>query len=146
MGVVRQCAAAYPAEAVWLLAALEDIQARLGFVPADAIALLADRFGMSQAEVRNLVKGSDAFRDTPPAPHLLHVCLGPLCAAAGGHDLLTEAKAAMDGRNDVDCTAGHCLGCCDDAPAIMLDGIVRRDVRPEHVRRLLCGLSGEDDG
>jgi len=137
---VRQCMNAYPAEADWLIAVLEDIQAGLGFIPVQAVGLLARYFGLQAPDVRALIEDSEAFRSTPPARHLLHVCTGPICTAAGARKLLAEAKGKPDHL------AGYCLGCCDKAPVVMLDGVIQHRIRPGDVSRMLQQLSDGDDG
>jgi len=139
MDLVRRCLDAYPADAVWLIAVLEDIQAGLGFVPAGAAGLLADRLGLRAPDVRALIEGCEAFQGTPPARHLLHVCTGPFCAAAGSHELLAAAEGELD------CRAGHCLGYCDEAPVMMLDGEVYRRARRTDVPGLLQRLNDACD-
>ncbi len=137
MAFVRRCLDAYPADAVWLVAALEDIQAGLGYVPVDAVTFLARRFGLSPGTLRADIEASEAFRCTPPPAHVLHVCRGPFCAAAGADALRQCAEAVAGEEADVGCVAGHCLGHCPDAPVVMLDGVVARRVRPDDVRRML---------
>ncbi|MDQ7011129.1 MAG: hypothetical protein Q9M29_04855, partial [Mariprofundaceae bacterium] len=59
----------YPAEISYLVAALEDIQAAFGYVPEDALAVLAGHFGSDAGHIRNKAEAFDLFRFVPPPPH-----------------------------------------------------------------------------
>ena len=48
-----------------LLPVLHGIQDALGFIPPDAVPLIADRLNLSRAEVHGVISFYHHFRDTP---------------------------------------------------------------------------------
>ena len=86
---------------------------------------LADHMRIRRGEVAEVASFYSFLR---PAPRLLRICTGPVCAAAGGHALLASAQElAPDGLPVVEVP---CLGHCDCAPV----GDARRSVLPRPPR------------
>ncbi|MDX8412024.1 MAG: hypothetical protein R8K46_09195, partial [Mariprofundaceae bacterium] len=56
----------YPPRASYLLAAMQDVQAGFGYVPAEAVSMLAGYFSLKQAAVAAwLQESTGAFRARP---------------------------------------------------------------------------------
>ncbi|MDX8411961.1 MAG: NAD(P)H-dependent oxidoreductase subunit E, partial [Mariprofundaceae bacterium] len=82
--------------------------------------------------------------------HVLRICQGPICGLRGGRALLDEAERTMGGKPGMTLLPSHCLGACDQAPAVKLDeGMLTTgdnvDVT-ELVRAAVGKISGEDGG
>ena len=112
-----------------LLPALHALQDRFGHVPKPAIALLADLFNLSRAEVHGVVTFYHDFRDAPAGRHVLKLCRAEACQAVGAVALADAAKrhlgldwdeTSADGRWTLEPV--FCLGLCACGPAAMLDG------------------------
>ncbi len=127
----------YPARSVYLLAALEDAQSGLGYVPEDVIEPMGAYFDIPGEMVCSLIEDCEALQMSPPAKHALHVCQGPICAASGGSDLIGKAREAIGTCEGVQLIAGHCLGLCHDAPVARLDGSTMCRAKPDDVIRQL---------
>jgi len=126
----------YPAEMGYLVAALEDIQAAFGHVPADALAVLAGHFGTDADCLRRKADAFDLFRFAPPPPHRIRICHGPVCAACGGEELLAD----VSGSEDVGVETGHCLGRCDQAPVASIDGRLFTHATAGRIEREMLAL------
>ena len=127
-----------------LLVALQEIQARVGCVPEDAIALTAQAYGISQAEVRGVLGFYSELRTTPPGRHRVCVCRGDSCAATGAHAVAAAVEAHLnippgattpDGGTTYE--SAYCLGICALSPSVMIDGEVHARISPGSVARLL---------
>ncbi len=57
-----------------LLEVLHAIQAQLGFVPPDAVPLIAEDLNLSRAEVHGVVTFYHYFRDHAPGRHVIQLC------------------------------------------------------------------------
>lgn len=108
---------------------LHAMQETFGYVPQDAIPLIADAMNLSRAEVHGTFTFYHDFRHEPAGRHVVKVCVAEACQAAGGH--VTSAKVA----EALDCAYGetradgqvtlepiYCLGLCACAPSAMVDG------------------------
>lgn len=105
-----------------LLAALEDVQAQFGCVSDASVAGVAAFLGVTEAQVRTLMRDCpDALRTVPlPA---LRICMGPVCRNAGAGALLDRAAGRA--------VASHCLGACDHAPVAKVAGELIPEAEPE---------------
>ena len=112
-----------------LLPALQGIQAAFGHVPDEAVALLAETFNLSRAEVHGVVTFYRDFRERPAGRHVLKLCRAEACQAAGSATVAETAKRRLGlDWNQTDAEGGwtlepvFCLGLCACGPAGMLDG------------------------
>ena len=62
-----------------LLPILHAIQEALGYVPPEAVPLIADGLNLSRAEVHGVISFYHYFRDTPPGRHTIHMCRAEAC-------------------------------------------------------------------
>lgn len=141
---VRQRMDVYPARAAYLLAALEDVQSGLGYVPEDAIEPVAAYFHVSCKTVHDLIEDCKSLQVSPQVNHVLHVCQGPLCSASGGRDLADKAREAIGTCGDVQIVGGYCLGHCHEAPVAKLDNLLVCRATPDDVVRQLQRLNAVD--
>jgi formate dehydrogenase subunit gamma len=129
--VVRAVAAAHRDQRGSLLPILHAVQAKLGWVPADAIAVLADELNLSRAEVHGVVTFYHDFRREPPARTTVRICRAEACQALGADRLvarvgerygLSPGPTAADGSVRVEQV--FCLGNCALGPSVQVDGRV----------------------
>lgn len=130
-----------------LLPILHDIQHRVGYVPPEAVPLIAEALNLSRAEVHGVVTFYHDFRDHPAGRHVLKLCLAESCQALGCDRLLAHAKARLgidlhgttaDGAITLEPV--YCLGNCALSPALMVDGEVHGRVTTERLDALAADL------
>lgn len=119
-----------------LLPVLHEIQDCLGYIPREAVAVVADGLNLSRAEVHGVISFYHDFRHEP-APRL-RICMGEACQAMGAAALLEQLRGAGGdhGHDDV----VYCLGNCACAPNVELQGEPRGRVDAQ----VLEGLLGEE--
>ena len=103
-----------------LLPILHDIQHALGYVPDEAVPLIAKELNLSRAEVHGVITYYHHFRQTPPGKHVVHVCCAEACQANGSEALATHAAARLQ-HGDIAMETVYCLGLCSIGPAIQID-------------------------
>ena len=112
-----------------LLLVLHAVQASLGFVPTEAIALIAFELNLSRAEVHGVVSFYHWFRNDKPGRHVMHLCRAEACQSVGASALAAHAKRTLgidfhgttsDGA--VTLEPVYCLGNCARGPNLMIDG------------------------
>ena len=150
---VRALALHHVAERGGLLPALHAVQDALGFVADADVAVLAEAFNLSRAEVHGVVTYYHHFRRQPAGRHVLQLCRAEACQACGGDELAAAAEAHLDcatGQTRADgavtLDAVYCLGLCATAPAACLDGRLHARLTPQRLRALLEGLEGLEGG
>jgi len=107
---------------------LHALQAAFGFVPEDAVPMIAEALNLSRAEVHGIVTFYHDFRRTPPGRHILKLCRAEACQSMGGDALADHAQERLRASWHETTTDGaltlepvYCLGLCACAPAGMLD-------------------------
>ena len=107
---------------------LHALQETFGYVPRDAVPMVAAALNLSRAELHGIVTFYHDFRDRPPGTHVLKLCRAEACQSMGADALADEARKQLrvgwgettaDGR--VTLEPVFCLGLCACAPAAMVD-------------------------
>jgi formate dehydrogenase subunit gamma len=113
------------------LPVLHALQETFGYVPREAVPLVAATLNLSRAEVHGIVTFYHDFRDAPPGRHMLKLCRAEACQSMGADALADAARDRLgidwhettpDGQ--VSLEPVFCLGLCACAPSAMLDGKV----------------------
>ena len=108
---------------------LHAMQETFGYVPQDAIPLIADAMNLSRAEVHGVFTFYHDFRHEPAGRHVVKVCVAEACQAAGARETSPKFEKALDcafgeTRPDGQVTLEpiYCLGLCACGPSAMVDG------------------------
>ena len=109
-----------------MLPILHAIQGAFGYVPPDAIPLIAHRLNVSKAEVRGVISFYHDFHDTPPGRHVIKICRAEACQAGGCEGVarhLADKHGLRPGNtvNDVTLHNVYCLGNCALGPSALVD-------------------------
>ena len=110
------------------LPVLHAIQDAFGYIPEDAVPLIADRLNLSRAEIRGVISFYHDFRREPAGRHIVKLCRAEACQSVGADALHTHAKRRLgidwhettpDGRITLEPV--FCLGLCACGPAGLID-------------------------
>lgn len=128
-----------------LLPALHRLQERFGYIPDHAIADLAKKHNMAQAEVVGVIGFYHDFRRTPPGRQHLRICRAESCQAMGADALAMYASehlgvefGATTADGEVTLEAAYCLGNCACSPAVMLNDELHGRVSAERLEAMLA--------
>lgn len=137
-----------------LIPILQDIQAKFGYLPREAMLEAANFLDIPESEIYSVATFYNQFRFVPPGKHLVKVCLGTACQIKGGKIILDSWERELDIREG-ETTADRefslervaCIGCCAMAPVTLVDDRVESKVSPTRVKGilLLCELEKEKD-
>ncbi|MDR3512563.1 MAG: formate dehydrogenase subunit gamma [Caulobacteraceae bacterium] len=131
-----------------LLPVLHAVQASFGFVPGEAVPIIAGALNLTRAEVHGVVSFYHDFRSEPAGAHVLRLCRAEACQAAGGDALAGHVERSLgvaiggttaDGA--VTLEAVYCLGLCASGPAAMLDGQPLARLDPDRLDAVIDGLA-----
>ena len=126
-----------------LLPILYDVQDAFGYVPPDAVPVIANALNLSRAEVHGVITFYHHFRTSPPPRHIVQICRAEACQSMGADALAAHAErvlgCAMHSHSgDVALEPVYCLGQCATSPAIMIDDKLHARVTPEKFDRLVA--------
>jgi formate dehydrogenase subunit gamma len=130
-----------------MLPILHDIQDRFGFIPDDAIPMIATGLNVSRAEVHGVITYYPHFRSQPAGRHLVQVCRAEACQARGGEELAAHAvrklgcgfhETTADGAYTLEPT--YCFGHCAVGPNIAIDQDHYARVQPVRFDQLIAQL------
>lgn len=132
-----------------MLPILHGIQEKVGYIPAQAVALIAQQLNVSRAEVHGVVTYYHHFRQTPPGGDVVRICRAEACQAMGADALAAHAQATLacdfhettaDGAFSLEPV--YCLGQCACGPAIMIGDDLHARVSSDKFNRLLQAKRG----
>jgi formate dehydrogenase subunit gamma len=103
-----------------LLPILHDIQHAFGYVPEEAVPVIAQELNLSRAEVHGVITYYHHFRRTPPGKHVVRVCCAEACQANGSEALAAHAAKHAQ-RGDAIVEPVYCLGLCSIGPNVQID-------------------------
>jgi formate dehydrogenase subunit gamma len=112
-----------------LLAVLHRIQEVCGYVPRQAIPLLAEKLNTTPATVYGAITFYSEIRTEPPAKTTISWCSGPACRLKGSENIRRALEAVLGvglEESTADKSVGlhlvQCDGTCALAPLLRLDG------------------------
>lgn len=112
-----------------LLPILHAVQDTLGYIPPDAVPLIAQGLNLTRAEVHGVVSFYHYFRTHPAGKHIVYLCRAEACQAMGARELEAYAKRSLGVDFHETSTDGsvtlepvYCLGNCACAPSLLVDG------------------------
>ncbi|MDQ7779205.1 MAG: NADH-quinone oxidoreductase subunit NuoE [Planctomycetota bacterium] len=127
-----------------LISILEDIQAKHGFLPEDALRAVAKETGRSLVEIYGVATFYRGFSLKPRGKHIVSACLGTACHVRGAPSVVTELENQLrvkSGETTVDkeftLETVNCLGACALGPIVVIDGRYFSNVSPAKVKKIL---------
>ena len=124
-----------------LIAVLQRVQEKVGYLPEEAMKMIADRFSLSLSNVYGVASFYKHFHFKPRGKNVVKVCMGTACHVRGAKDVLTEMEKKLgikEGETAADLsvtleTVG-CVGCCALAPVATVND---RDLYGELMPRMV---------
>lgn len=127
-----------------LLDALLALQKAEGYVSEDALKALASHIGVSEAALYDAASFYSMLRFEAPAPVEIRVCRGTSCHSGGNAELVAALEAATGvklGERNEKYSLGwvECLGQCQAAPNVLINGELHTNVALDKIPELLGG-------
>jgi formate dehydrogenase subunit gamma len=124
---------------------LHGIQEELGYIPTDAVPIIASEMNLTRAEVHGVVTFYHDFRSSPPGRCVVKICQAESCQAAGSEALTAFARKRLgiefhQTTEDGSCSLEpvYCLGNCALSPSVMIDKEVFGRVTEERFDEILA--------
>jgi formate dehydrogenase subunit gamma len=131
-----------------LMPVLHAVNERLGFIPAEAVPLIARALNLSRAEIHGVISFYHDFRKQRPGRKIIRVCRAESCQAMGAVALANHIQARLginfgQTRDNGDFTLEpvYCLGNCACSPAIVVGNDIYGRVNPERFDEILSTVA-----
>jgi formate dehydrogenase subunit gamma len=134
-----------------LLPVLHSVQEKLGYIPQEAVPMIAGAMNLSRAEIHGVMSFYHDFRSEPAGRHIVHLCRAEACQAMGSRRLEQHARDRLGIEFGQTTSDGlftlepvYCLGNCACSPSIRINDEIHARVSPELFDELISGLEAED--
>lgn len=128
-----------------VLAALHEITAQHGYLPADALRAAAAELGMPLSQMFSAATFYAAFSFKPCGRHKLQVCEGTACYVKGSPALLEQLRSELgveldETTEDLAFTLKRvrCVGSCGLAPVVRVDDDTYGHLTPDALDQVLA--------
>lgn len=141
-----------PAGRRQLIPLLQMAQNSLGYLPQEALSLVADHLGLTHTEVYGVASFYNQFRFNPPGRNPVKVCMGTACHVRGGEIILEnferkleipEGETTPDREFSIERVA--CVGCCALAPVALVGETLHGHMAPSKVEGLVLRVRLEKE-
>ena len=118
----------YSKEKNQLIAILNDVQEKYGYIPKKAQMVISEELGVPMAEIYGVITFYSRFTLAPKGKYNISICLGTACYVKGAQKLLDRAierlkiqpgEVTPDGKFSIDDV--RCVGACGLAPVFMVN-------------------------
>ncbi len=127
-----------------LISVLQDVQERLGYLPAGALQGVSDRTRIPLSRVYGVVSFYAQFYTEPHGKHTIRCCRGTACHVRGGErvfGVISRALGVGEGETTPDMLfyleTVACIGTCFLAPAMLIDDQCYGELTPKRVESIL---------
>lgn len=128
-----------------LIMALHEVQNAFGYVPWDAMEIVAAELQIPMAQIYSVLTFYNHFKLKAPGKVVISICDGTACHIKGGPAVIKAFKKNL-GVQEGETTADglfyiqivRCLGCCGLAPVVVINGKTYGKVRPEQVPEIIA--------
>jgi NADH-quinone oxidoreductase E subunit len=128
-----------------LIPLLQEIQELEGYLSRDTMQYVADKTGVSAAEIFGVATFYTMFRLKPQGKHTIRVCKGTACHVSGANTLMNALRNELKLAAGEDTTEDNkftvlevaCLGCCSLAPVIMVDKTTYGKLNPDRIAEII---------
>ena len=127
MELVHKIVEKYDRRESSLIAMMQDVQKSEGYLPKEAMEIIAEETQVPLSRVYALATFYKAFSLTPRGRHTIHVCTGTACHVRGADKIMDKLKRDLsveeggtteDGRFTLE--GVRCVGCCGLGPVVVV--------------------------
>jgi NADH-quinone oxidoreductase subunit E len=137
--------AKYPDRRSAAIPSLAAAQRLHGWCSPEAIDQVACVMRLTPAYLVSVASFYDMLDTRPTGHRRVYVCTNISCSLCGGRELLTKLQEAVGDDPDVQVRGFECLGACDIAPMVSIDGVYVGPIEDGEVDELARQVrEGED--
>ena len=134
-----------------LITILQKAQDIYGYLPKDVMYHIAEKVGVTPADVVGVATFYSQFRLSPIGKYLIMSCQGTACHVNGSERVsaaiseylgIGNGETTEDGLFTLEEVA--CLGCCSLAPVIMINGEAYGNLTPDSAVEVIKNIQKEE--
>lgn len=129
-------------DATNLIMILQDIQSEIGYLTAEAIALVSEKLGIPQSQIYSVATFYKSFYLKPRGKHKVDICEGTACHIRGASLLMSQAAeelgiepGATTADGEFTLKSVYCVGACAMGPVVIIDGTYYGGMTPANLSR-----------
>ncbi|HOB28399.1 MAG: NADH-quinone oxidoreductase subunit NuoE [Dethiobacteria bacterium] len=126
-----------------LIPLVQEIQNEYGYIPPDAIPIIADKLKLFPSAVQGVISFYAQLYTEPRGRNTVRVCRGTACHVRGGKTILKLVKKELgidegETTDDLEYTLETvaCIGVCALAPSLVINQQVYGRMNPKKVGQL----------
>ena len=130
-----------------LLPMLEAIQARFGYVSEANAHYLSRKTGIPFSMIYGVITFYEMLYTEPKGKYIIRICNSPSCYLNGSLNLikflssLLKIKSGETTKNKkFSLEIVSCIGCCDKAPAMMINDKVYGNLDEKKIKQIISSL------
>jgi NADH-quinone oxidoreductase subunit E len=123
---------------------LQDIQAKIGYLPKDALVETSRQLGVPLSRIYSVATFFKAFSLTERGRHLISVCMGTACHVRGAVKVLEQIEKELkikrgETTRDLKFTLEtvNCVGACALGPMVIIGKDYHGEMTPEGIVSVL---------
>ena len=132
---------------------MQDIQKEYKFLPKDALMYVADKVGVSPAELYGIATFYENFSMNEKGKYVIKVCNGTACHVRKSIPILERLRNELglsESKHTTDdlmftLDTVSCLGACGLAPVLTVNDTVHPSMTPDKASELIAGLRNKED-
>ena len=131
-----------------LLPILTELQDKHGYISEDIMRKLSKKTKIPMSKIYGVVTFYSFLSIKPQGKYIIHICNSPACYVNGSLDIIKFLETEIgikSGETTKDSMfslhIGSCIGCCDEAPAMLVNGKLHSNLTKEKIRKIIkkCG-------
>lgn len=134
-----------------LLSRLNQIQVEEGYCTEHRVNELARELNLAPSLIYEVATFYSFLHVHPTAHHLIRLCNSPSCFVNGSEKIYERISSELDIEAEqktkdeqfgLECTS--CIGCCDECPSALVDGMPVTNLTPDNAVIKLLGAHAND--
>jgi NADH-quinone oxidoreductase subunit E len=142
----------YPTQRSFLVPMLLYTQDELGFLSNEAIEYIANKVGLSELEVRNVITYYSMLTTKPRGKYNVQVCTNICCMLRGANELFAHCKKTLGVGHKQTTPDGlfsleevECIGACSWGPAMQVNYDFHENLTNEKVDSILANYKKKSE-
>jgi len=134
-----------------LIGLLQEVQDRLGYLPAAVLVQIARRTRTPLSRIHGVISFYAQFYTEPRGRHTVRCCRGTACHVRGGKRVLDTVRNVLgieDGETTEDMMFSFetvaCLGACALSPVVVVDGMYYGKATARRIEEVLDQVAGAE--
>jgi NADH-quinone oxidoreductase subunit E len=134
----------YPTQRSFLVPMLLYTQDELGYLSDEAVSYIAQKVGLTELEVRNVISYYSLLRTKPLGKYHVQVCTNISCMLRGGEEVFEHCKQKLGIGHKQTTPDGvfsleevECIGACSWAPAVQVNYDFHENLTPGKMEGVL---------